>query len=232
MQKLHLLMLAAPLAACTAGTNDVVVQLAPQVVSSLDGTLGVHAIVLADRTPVPKEPVEVSIQYTDRNGTAHTIAPVDGMTDKAGAFDTTLTGLSWDGTGTVTVAVMDGTKPLMIGTEPVAANATFAVLDRTPPKVTILPPPNNQVRINATTTIQVHATDEIGISQVQLETDGNQARQRDALVATGAPDTTVGFDLQVGDTATVGSTITLYALAADMSGNEAAAVPVMVTVTQ
>jgi hypothetical protein len=226
------LALLAPLAACAAGTNDVFVQLAPDVVSSLDGTVAVHATVLADRTPSPEESVEVSVDYTDRNGTPHTIAPVDGKTDKAGVFDATLSGLTWDGTGTVKVDVLAGTAPLKVDGKPVEADATFAVLDRTPPVVTIVPPANNQVRINTTTTVQVHVTDEIGVSQVFLEWDGNQGRQRSSFVATGATDTMVGFDFQVPDTATIGSTIMLYALAADMSGNEAAAQPVTVTVTQ
>ena len=213
-----------PLVACATNTNDVLVQLAPDVVSSLDGTVTVHSIAFGDRDPKENQALTVSVAYTDRNGTAHMIAPVSGTTDKNGAFDTVLTGLSWDGTGTVTVAA---------GT--ITGAATFAVLDRTPPKVTIVPPAGNVVHINMNTAIQVHATDEIGVSAIYFDTNrnggggGNGQRE---LLASGATDTMLSFDFQVGGSATVGQMITLYALAADLSGNEAAAMPITVTVAQ
>ncbi len=206
---------------CAASTNDVLVTVAPEVISSLDGTTAVHAIVLADRDPVAKKPVAITVDYTDRNGTAHAIAEVDGTTDEKGSFDATLTGLMWDGTGTVTVAVT-GTK--------LTGDATFAVLDRTPPKATILPPAT--ARIGTDVTAMVHATDEIGVSQVTFETDSGMTRGRSTIIASGSTDATIAFDFTIPDTATVGSTITLYALAADLSGNEGAAQPVTVTVTQ
>ena len=74
----------------------------------------------------------------------------------------------------------------------------------------------------------VHAKDEIGISQVFFEaTAGN--RDRSTVIASGSIDTTVGFDYKV-ENVSIGSTVTLFALAADLSGNQAAAQPVMVTV--
>ena len=209
------------LAGCAASTNDVSVTLAPEVISSIDGKLDVHALVLADADPQPSKRVDIAVDYTDRNGTAHTIAPVDGTTDKTGAFDAQLTGLTWDGSGTVTVTVT-GTK--------ISNVATFAVLDRTPPKATIEPPAT--VRVGMDTTVNVHVTDEIGVSQVWFEWDGPNGRARSTVVASGSTDTMVGFDLAVPDTVAVGTTLTLYALAEDLSSNQGAAMPIMVTVSQ
>ena len=210
-----------PFVACTPDTNDVVIGLAPEVISSIDGTLSVHSIVLADREPIAGEPVDVTVEYTDRNGIPHAIAPASGTTDDKGAFDVTLTGLMWDGTGTVKVAVPGGPE----------AMATFAVLDRTPPKVTITPPANNQVRVGADVSIDVHVSDEIGTSQVYFEWSGQFARDRSTVVASGSKDATVRFDFSVPDTTPVGTMITLYALAEDLSGNQAAAQPITITVS-
>jgi hypothetical protein len=222
--KLRLLLLALPLPliACTSDPNDVVVQLAPEVISSLDGTLSVHTIVLGDRDPLPDTTIDVTVAYTDRNGTAHDIAPATGKTDQSGAFDATLTGLTWDGSGTVTATVGS-----LTGT------ATFAVLDRTPPKLEIMPPA--QVRQGTDVRVSVHITDEIGTSQVFFDTSttfNGQFGNRDrATITSGATDTTVQFDMQVPD-ATAGQMVTLYALGEDLSGNQAAAMPVTVTVGQ
>lgn len=206
-------MLLVPLVGCTPDTSDVVIQLAPQVISSIDGQLSVHAIVLAERQPAPGEAVELSVVYADRNGTDHVIPAQSGTTDGNGVFDAAITGLTWDGHGTVTVAVAGGPD----------ATATFAVLDRTPPKVTILPPATNQVRAGQDITIDVHVTDEIGVSQVFFE-----GRDRSDLITTGAADITATFDFRVPDA--VGTMVMLYALAEDMSGNQGAAQPITVTV--
>lgn len=213
------LLLCVPLVACTNAADSVVVQLAPEVISSIDGTVSVHAIVLAEREPVPEEPVEVSITYTDRNGMDHAIAPITGSTDQKGAFDATFEGLIWDGIGEVKVTVPGG------GPE---AAATFSVLDRTPPKVTIQAPANNQVRAGQDTNISVKATDEIGVSQVYLEWSGGQRRDRSGIIATGAGDVTLTFDFQAPDAP--GTTLTLYALAEDLSGNQGVAMPITVNV--
>ena len=227
--KLRLLALV-PLVGCAADANDVVVTLQPEVISSQDGTLGVHAIVLGDNAPKESQAVSITVDYQDRNGTPHTVAPFDGKTDKSGAVDASFTGLTWDGTGTVTVQV---------GTKGPSGDATFAVLDRTPPVATIMAPAT--VRINTDTTVNVHVTDEIGISQVWFEVSaiqgtggngGNGQRQRSTVVASGSTDAVIPFDLQVPDTATVGQTVTFYALAEDLSGNQAAAMSVTAMVTQ
>jgi len=202
--------------ACTTAPNDVLVSLAPDIVSSLNGTLSVRATVLADREPVAEEPVQLTFEYQDRGGTAHAIAPIDGTTDDKGVFETAVTGLTWDGNGTVTVtgAGVEGT-------------ASFAVLDRTPPKVTITPPDPARVQRGRDIQIKVHVTDEIGVSQAYF---GSSDRFRDrSLIASGATDVTLDFDFAVPDIA-AGATITLFALAEDLSGNQGAATPITVTV--
>lgn len=197
-------------------------------ISSIDGRLAVHTIVLRDREPAESEAIQITVEYTDRNGTAHAIAPVDGTTDQNGAFETDLMGLTWDGAGAVTATVMAGSAPVMIGNEPLAAVATFAVLDRTPPKTTIIPPANNTVSQNNGTTVQVHATDEIGVSQIMFEWGDFRGRDR-SLITSGATDVTVSFDVDPGNFA-LGTTLTLYALAEDLSGNQGVAMPITVTV--
>ena len=220
----RLVILSAALGACAHDPNDVLVQLSPDVVSSLDGQVAVHALLLADRDPVSGKAIELTIDYTDRNGTAHAVAPIDGKTDEKGAFDGTFEGLQWDGTGTVHAAV---------GT--LTGDATFAVLDRTPPKVSITAPANNSVRTQTTTPIAVHVSDEIGISRVSFEVDtGNAqfpARTDSTVLASGSIDAMVSFDLST-ENIPAGTMLTLYALASDLSSNEAAATAVKVAVTQ
>ena len=225
MPNLSWLLFALPLAACASDPNYIDVQLAPEVISSIDGTLAVHALVYSDTNLVGDgKAVTLSLDYTDRNGTARAIAPIQGTTDKRGAVDGVFQGLMWDGTGTVTATAATGT----VGT------ATFAVLDRTPPDVTITPPA--MVRVNQNATFQVHVTDEIGVSEVFFEASnggngGNGNRQRSTVVASGSTDAMVSFDYQANDTQ-VGQMVTFYALGSDLSSNLAAAAPVTVMITQ
>ncbi len=202
--------------ACTTTPTDVLVTLAPDVVSSLSGTLSVRATVVAEREPVGGEPVQITLEYQDRAGTPRAIAPVEGTTDEKGVFETTISGLTWDGTGTViaTGAGIEGT-------------ASFAVLDRTPPKVVITPPIANQVRRGQDITVKVRVTDEIGVSQA-LFGSSDQSRDR-SLIASGATDVVLDFDFSVPDLAP-GAMVTLFALADDLSGNQGAATPIIVTV--
>ena len=205
-----------PSAACVGDPSEIVVSLAPDVVSSLSGELTVRAVVLADRTPIDGEPLEISVDYADRGGVAHAMAPVSGATDGTGAFEATLAGLTWDGRGTVLVtgAGIEGT-------------ASFAVLDRTPPAVVITPPAAATVRRGQDLTIEVQVTDEIGVSQVWF---GSSIRARDrSLIASGAGDVTLTFDYTVPDVA-AGTTVELFALAEDLSGNQGAAAPITITV--
>jgi len=216
-------LLLAPFTAC-ATTNDVAIELAPDLISSIDGTLTVHALALSDRDPVGGEKIDLSIDYTDRNGTPHAIEPITGTTDDSGAFEGVFGGLTFDGTGTVTAVVHGGDGE-------VTGSATFAVLDRTPPALTITPPA--QIRIGQDTSVSVHITDEIGISQVLFEAtfsdNGNNNRDRSTIVTSGSLDATITFEVRPNDTQ-VGATVTLHALGEDLSGNLAAAASVTLTV--
>lgn len=204
------------ISACATSPTEVVVQLAPDVVSSLDGSLAVRAVVLGDQTPIGGEPLELAVAYTDRDGAPHAIAPVSGKTDANGVFEATFQGLMWDGHGMVTAtsAAIEG-------------EATFAVLDRTPPKVSITAPPPTSVRRGGDLTVSVHATDEIGISQVFF---GSTVRANArSIVTSGASDVTVDFDFTVPDQP-AGTMFQLFALAEDLSGNQGAAAPITLTV--
>ena len=217
MYKFSLLAL---LAAC-ADPNAVQVELSPTVISSLDGTTHVLAVVAADNTPLPDEPVRIEIQYTDRNGTPHPIDPIDAKTNDRGTVDATLTGLSWDGIGTVTVTT---------GNQ-LSSSATFTVLDRTPPKIEILPPTTDKkVGPGLPIDVQVHVTDEIGVSEVYLDGTGGIDVQRRTVVTSGALDSTLTFRVAIPANAAAGPTIQLYALAADLSGNYASATAMTLTV--
>ena len=204
------------LAACAGAPDTIEVRLAPAVISSLDGTTTVSAIVADATTPLDGVAVHIAIDYTDRNGTPHTISPVDGTTDQRGVFTTALAGLDFDGIGKVTV-----THGAVTG------EATFSVLDRTPPKITILPPTTDlKVGAGLPLDVQVHVTDEIGVSTVTLDATGGISGGRTTLLASGTQDATLTFRLEVDPNAVVGPSIHLFALANDLSGNLVAAIPV------
>ncbi len=216
-----------PLAAC-ATTDDVVVELAPDLISSLDGTLSLRATALSGGDTIGGDKIDITIAYTDRNGTDHAIEALTGSIDDAGIFEGELTGLTWEGSGTIT-AVVHGDDGDVEGT------ATFAVLDRTPPTLSIAPPANSQVRAGSDVTVTVHAADEIGISQRFFETsfsndpnNGNN-RARSTVVASGSLSTDLQFQVRANDTQ-AGQTITLYALGIDLSGNQVAASPITINV--
>ena len=216
--------LAAALAACgDSVANGVLVQLSPEVISSIDGTTTVEMMVVEDSTPLADQPVRISVSYTDRNGVTHDIQGVEGVTDARGAFSATLSGLAWEGTGTVTAEVVD--------VPDVSATATFAVLDRTPPVIEILPPTDDlRVGPGLPLEVEVRVQDEIGVSEVWFEAAGEADRTRSTVIASGSTDSTVQFRLDVPGDALAGPTITLYAMAGDLSGNLAAAEPVILTV--
>ena len=121
------------LGACAGTPNTVEVALAPPVISSLDGRTTVSAIVAEDAVPIGDTAVQLTVEYTDRNGTAHAIDPIDGQTNDRGVFTATVEGLRWDGTGKITVTA-----------EGLAGEAVFAVLDRTPVSYTHLTLPTNR----------------------------------------------------------------------------------------
>jgi hypothetical protein len=209
------------LGACAGTPNTVEVALAPPVISSLDGRTTVSAIVAEDAIPIADTAVQLTVEYTDRNGTAHAIEPIDGQTNDRGVFTTTVEGLLWDGTGTITVT-----------SEGLAGEAVFAVLDRTPPKVEILSPTtDNRVGPGLPIDVRVHVTDEIGVGQVILDTTDNfGGNGRSSTLVSGTQDGTVTFRLNVPQGAQAGQNMVLYALATDLSSNSAAAMPITLTV--
>ncbi len=209
-------------AACAGPPNTIEVALAPAVISSLDGRTTVTALVADDTTPLTDTSVQITIDYTDRNGTPHAIDPIAGSTNDRGVFTATVDGLAWDGTGTITVTA---------GGE--AGEAVFAVLDRTPPKVTILPPTTDlRVGPGLPIDIQVHVTDEIGVGQVILDATGGFGNNggRSSTLVSGTQDGTATFRIDIPNGAQPGPTLKLYALATDLSGNSAAAMPITLTV--
>jgi len=210
-----------PVVAACASPNAVEVDLSPSVISSLDGKTTISALVSDNTTPLADQNVHVTVDYTDRNGTPHMIAPLDGKTDSNGVFRQTVDGLIWDGVGTVTVEHSSAAT----------GAATFSVLDRTPPKVTILPPTTDKhVGPGLPLDVQVHVTDEIGISEVILDSNANINGQRFTVVASGSQDATLTFRIDVPANATAGPSIQLFALATDLSGNTSVADAMTLTV--
>jgi hypothetical protein len=209
------------LTACAGAPTAVAIELSPTVISSLSAETTVHAIVVGETTPLADEAVRVSVAYTDRNGTDHAIEPVDGRTDARGQFAAVIGGLAFDGTGTVTVEAAPG----VLGT------ATFAVLDRTPPVIEILPPTiDNRVGPGLPLDIQVRVTDEIGVSEVTIDGLGTIIGSRSTVVSSGALDTTLTFRTGIPAGVAAGPNVRVFALARDLSGNIAAAAPITLTV--
>ena len=102
--------------------------------------------------------------------------------------------------------------------------ATFTVLDRTPPKIEILPPTtDNHVGPGPAARRPGHVTDEIGVGRVVIDAHRDDpghahrpwSRRRAGHDAHVPPEHPAG--------AVTGPTVTLYALASDLSGNLAAA---------
>lgn len=218
-----------------AKPDAVQVELAPDVVSSLDGTLSVHARVVDAATALRERPVRLTIEYVDRNGIARAVAGSSAalvMTDRTGVADHVFSGLIWEGSGTVRAEVLDDQGQPFIGREgtAVTGEATFSVVDQTPPEVTILSVFENKVGPNLPVDIQVQAQDEIGISQVFFEVAGEATDSNSSLVASGTTNGTVTFSFDVPGGAVPGPTIVVYAMAADLSGNLSAATPVTLTV--
>lgn len=221
MSIVRLLLACAALSAC-AEPQRVIVELSPDVISSLAASTDVRALVAdADGAPLADASVSLTVAYTDRNGVVHDVPGVKGTTNDRGVFETSLVDLTWDGTGTVTVEADGG----------VTGTATFSVLDRTPPKIEILPPTTDKkVGAGLPLDVRVKVSDEIGVSRVTLDATGGVSGTRSTVVSDGAGDTTITFRMSVAAGATAGPTITLYALAEDLSGNLGAATSMVLTV--
>lgn len=217
--KPHLALLAAALGACTGSPDGVQVELSPSVISSLDGTTEVSALVSTGSTPLSGEAAHVEVTYTDRNGMAHDVPAFDGVTDDRGVLVTTLTGLAFDGIGTVTVTAGAA-----------EGAATFSVLDRTPPAIEILPPTqDSKVGPGLPLDVQVHVTDATGVSEVTIDLGDLQGSTR-TVAATGDADTTLTFHTAVPLDAQAGPSLEVHALARDLAGNLAAATALTLTV--
>lgn len=210
----------AALSAC-ADPDRVIVQLSPEVISSLTATTDVAALVTGvNGAPLADSSVTLTVSYFDRNGIEHDVPEVKGTTNARGLFETKLEELRWDGAGTVTVAA-DG----VIGT------TTFSVLDRTPPKIEILAPTSDRkVGAGLPLDVRIKVSDEIGVSRVTLDATGGVSGTRSTVVSDAAVDTTITFRMSVPAGATPGPTIKLYAIAEDLSGNLAAATSMELTV--
>jgi hypothetical protein len=235
-------------AACSSPPkpDHVSLTLAPGIVGSQSGTIEAEAAVTDGKQLLSGWSVLLHVDYTDRNGMAHMIADVTGKTDDSGTAATSFTGLSWEGSGTITASVLDGKgmPALDPKKDPVTISETFSVLDETPPSVMITAPADMAViprvggggggPMDAPFTVTVNATDEIGISQIFVQvatSDGNTNIDRTSskIVASGTTMGTASFNFDGRNTAP-GTTATIYAMAADMSGNLAVSAPIMISI--
>lgn len=216
-----------------AKPDAVRITLSPDVVSSQDGTMRITATALEANTPLRDFTMKIAIDYTDRNGVPRLVAGTSGLTTRSGSLEFVAQGLSWEGAGTVTAQAFDrkGTPILDRDGAPVESTATFSVLDLSPPTVTIDPPTLDlKVGPSLPFDVPIHVTDEIGVSQVYVQLTGEMNSQGSRIVASGTTDGTVTFDFTVPNGALPGPTITIYAMAADLSGNLSAATPITLTV--
>lgn len=211
--------------------------LAPDVISSESGALAVEAHVLAGETLLEGWTVKLHVDYADRNDAMHAVDDVSDKSDGTGRVLGTFSGLKWEGAGTVTASLLDkaGNPALDSKKNPIMTRSTFAVLDESPPVVTITSPTAGAVvsRNNGTMNVNIMATDEIGVSQVYVQVataTGNTNLDRTrSTIATGAATASGQFGFDVGNV-NVGTMVTIYAMAADLSGNLGVAAPITVTV--
>jgi DNA-binding beta-propeller fold protein YncE len=207
----------------TPAPDGIFIELAPDLISSAEGTMRVRALVVGEQRSLSGESVRFDVAYTDRNGDEHVIEAVTGETDKRGSFETVLSGFDFEGMGSVSATLVDD--------EQVSAEAVFSVLDETPPTVLIQPPTADSViGTGFPLEVIVDVADEIGIGDVQVEVTGELVQQVSTVVASGEKTATVRFDFEVPQNAAAGPSITLHATAVDLSGNITAAEPVVVTV--
>jgi hypothetical protein len=230
------------LVGCGASKPDrVELSLAPDVISSQSGTLVASGTVLDKAAGLLNWTVHLTVDYTDRNGVAHAITDATDKSDAIGALSSTFTGLTWEGAGTVTASVLDdkGNPALDPMKNPVTAKATFSVVDQSPPTVTITSPAAGTHIPKGRFSVTASATDEIGVSQLFVQAvspepagggGGNQLdRTRSTILASGNTTGTVTYEFDAGNLSN-GTTVTLYAMAEDMSGNLAVAASVNVVV--
>lgn len=236
MNRLTLLSMSLWVIGCGQPPPDRVnVALAPEVISSESGVLAVEATVLDGNNQLKDWTVKLHADYTDRNGMAHMLDDVAGKSDGTGRVLGSFAGLKWEGAGMLTASVVDpaGNPALDPAKNPITAQATFSVLDESPPVLTITSPASgaSMPRGNGLT-VTVTGADEIGVSQlyVQVATaNGNTNLDRTrSTIATGSTSVTGQFGFDTGNV-TAGTMVTIYAMGADMSNNLGVAAPVTIT---
>lgn len=221
---------------CGAPAPDRVnVTLAPDVVSSQSGALTAEAVVLDGNTQLAGWTVKLHVDYADRNDAMHAIDDAAGASDDTGRVVGAFSGLEWEGAGTVTASLFDakGNPALDAAKQPITAQASFSVLDETPPAVTITSPAaGGTASVNQPLAVKINATDEIGVSQIYVQVataNGNTNLDRTrSTIATGSASVDGQFEFDTGNLQ-AGTSVTVYAMAADMSNNLGVAMPVTVT---
>ena len=221
---------------CGAPSPDrVTLALAPNVISSESGALAAQAKVLHGDTELNGWTVKLHTNYIDRNNMMHAVDDASNKSDDTGLVQGAFSGLKWEGAGTVTASVLDaaGNPALDSKTKmPITADATFSVVDESPPVVMITSPANGAiVKLGSNLDIQISATDEIGVSQIYVQaatTNGNTQLDRTrSTIATGSTTVSGSFGFDTGNLQTAQS-VTIYAMAADMSNNLGVAMPVTI----
>jgi hypothetical protein len=235
MRKLALFCVSLGVIGCGAPSPDRVnVTLAPDVISSGSGALAAEAVVLNGNTELKGWTVKLHVDYADRNAAMHALDDASNKSDGTGRVTAAFTGLKWEGAGTLTASVLDsaGMPALDDKKNPITAQATFSVLDETPPTVSITSPTAGSVPRANGLTVNVSANDEIGVSQIYLQaatTNGNTNLDRTrSTIATGSPTVMGTFQFDTGNVV-AGTSVTIYAMAADMSNNLGVAAPVTST---
>ena len=221
---------------CGAPAPDrVSLALSPDVISSQSGTLAADAVVLAGNTELKGWAVKLHVDYADRNAVMHAIDDASNTSDGTGLVQGSFTGLKWEGAGTLTASVLDpaGNPALDAKKNPITAQATFAVLDESPPTLKITSPTMGAtLPRTGGLEVTVEADDEIGVSQIYVQVataNGNTNLDRTrTTIATGSSTVTGTFGFDTGNLQTTTS-VTIYAMAADMSNNLGVATPVTVT---
>jgi hypothetical protein len=216
---------------CGAPSPDrVSLALAPDVISSDSGVLSAQARVWNGDTELKGWNVKLHVDYTDRNDVAHAVDDMAATSDGIGAVQNSFAGLKWEGAGTVTASVFDekGMPALDAQKAPIMTAATFAVIDQSPPAVSIVSPANGaKITQGTKLVVQASASDEIGVSQLYVQavtTNGstNIDRTRSTILASGTTSGTASFEFDTGND-NAWTAVTIYAMAADMSGNLAVA---------
>jgi hypothetical protein len=221
---------------CGAPSPDrVSLALAPDVISSESGTLAVEAVVLNGNQQLKGWTVQLHTDYSDRNGMPHAVDDASDKSDVTGLIKHAFDGLTWEGAGKVTASVLDnaGQPALDDKKQPITAQATFSVTDESPPAVMITSPAGGATVPRGTQLeIAITATDEIGVSQIYVQAataNGNTQLDRTRqTIVTGSTSVNGTFGFDTGNIQ-VATSVTIYAMAADMSNNLGVATPITIT---